>query len=706
MRFGGLFDNASRSDGSIVIIGTFSKGIHRLRFLEVFLDAEGSCFNPAAGALDAKDLVVGWGLKANTARARSFSSSNGIPYATLEDGFVRSLGLGREGAVSISLVVDFEGIYFDARRPSTLETILNGGEGTFTARVLQEAEDAISYILTNRISKYNGAPAFQVVDGDEERKKVLVVDQVKNDASVIYGMEQTFDLELLVEMALAENPGSDVYLKLHPETIAGFRKGGSSGVTIPRSVKIITEDVNSISLLEQMDKVYVATSLMGFEALMLGREVVCIGMPFYAGWGVTDDRMVCKRRIRKRGVVEIFAAAYILYSRYVNPHTSERCNIMTALKVLKTQIDHNERRRRNIYCFGIRHWKRYNILPFLKSRGNRVAFVKSVEEAKKKGIGKGDEVVVWGARTPEGLSELVALVETPLLRMEDGFLRSVGLGSDFIRPSSLVLDSKGIYFDPNVPSELENILNDAEFSLSQREVARRIQKKIVSMRLSKYNCERGRSLSVGAGKGQKILFIPGQVADDASISKGCLDIADNASLIRAVREENPGSYIIFKPHPDVSSGNRKGKVGEEILSEYCDQVVVNASIPDCLDVADEVYTMTSLVGFEALLRGVPVHVYGRPFYAGWGLTNDRYAILRRTRQLSLDELIAGALLVYPEYYDWESGFFTGCEQMIDKLNEQKKSSEGAKGLKRLEPSYLERQVRKMILIIKGISYVH
>ena len=39
-----------------------------------------------------------------------------------------------------------------------------------------------------------------------------------------------------------------------------------------------------------------------------------------------------------------------------------------------------------------------------------------------------------------------------------------------------------------------------------------------------------------------------------------------------------------------------------------------------LGIVDEVHTLTSLTGFEALLRGIEVHAYGGPFYAGWGLT--------------------------------------------------------------------------------------
>jgi capsular polysaccharide export protein len=82
---------------------------------------------------------------------------------------------------------------------------------------------------------------------------------------------------------------------------------------------------------------------------------------------------------------------------------------------------------------------------------------------------------------------------------------------------------------------------------------------------------------------------------------------------------------------------------------------------------DEVHVMTSLTGFEALLRHKPVFCYGQPFYAGWGLTHDRHALLRRTRRLTLDELVAGALLLYPVYVSCQSRKRCTPEQALQEL---------------------------------------
>jgi capsular polysaccharide export protein len=141
-------------------------------------------------------------------------------------------------------------------------------------------------------------------------------------------------------------------------------------------------------------------------------------------------------------------------------------------------------------------------------------------------------------------------------------------------------------------------------------------------------------------------------------------------LLSAVRHENPDAFIIYKPHPDVLSGNRKGAL-HGVLEPPWDLLIGQVPVAACLEVAHEVHTMTSLVGFEALLRGLPVVTYGQPFYAGWGLTRDMAPLARRTRRRSIDELVACALLRYPRYVDWSARCFVSAE---DKVNELERAS--------------------------------
>ncbi|MDP2739911.1 MAG: capsular polysaccharide biosynthesis protein, partial [Pseudorhodobacter sp.] len=116
--------------------------------------------------------------------------------------------------------------------------------------------------------------------------------------------------------------------------------------------------------------------------------------------------------------------------------------------------------------------------------------------------------------------------------------------------------------------------------------------------------------------------------------------------------ESPGAIVIFKPHPDVEAGLRPGAVVPAEALRYADVLAVNADPVALIDACDEVWTMTSTLGFEALLRGKPVTCLGVPFYAGWGLTRDLCATPeRRTAQPDLWQLAHAALIAYPRYFD-------------------------------------------------------
>ena len=48
--------------------------------------------------------------------------------------------------------------------------------------------------------------------------------------------------------------------------------------------------------------------------------------------------------------------------------------------------------------------------------------------------------------------------------MEDGFIRSRGLGSDFVGALSVTLDDLGVYYDATRPSRLEALIEQGGFS--------------------------------------------------------------------------------------------------------------------------------------------------------------------------------------------------------------------------------------------------
>lgn len=273
-------------------------------------------------------------------------------------------------------------------------------------------------------------------------------------------------------------------------------------------------------------------------------------------------------------------------------------------------------------------------------------------------------VYAWGAVSiPEHL------VSEPIIRVEDGFLRSVGLGADLTRPISWVFDDVGIYFDATRPSRLENILNTTDFSNELISRAIELVKRIVSLGLSKYNLDSydAEWSLKGLANGQNVILVPGQVETDASIALGSFEIKSNLALTRLVRAHNPDAWIIYKPHPDVVAGVRQPGHGESKVGRYCDEVIRQGNTIDLIELVDEVHTMTSLTGFEALLRGKSVYCYGLPFYAGWGLTRDISSCPRRTRHLSLHELVAGALIIYPRYCSLQGQGLISPEQALTEL---------------------------------------
>jgi capsular polysaccharide export protein len=241
-----------------------------------------------------------------------------------------------------------------------------------------------------------------------------------------------------------------------------------------------------------------------------------------------------------------------------------------------------------------------------------------------------------------------------MLALEDGFLRSRGLGARFLPGASYCLDGQGAYYDPAQPSELELILQRGVTDRRLLARAAALRAAIVARGIGKYHLG-GEVPPIAAPSDRPVLLVPGQVQDDASVRCGGGAIQSNLALLRAVRAARPEGYILYKPHPDLEAGFRKGRIAAAELAAVADQVVVGAPLSGLFPLVDEVHTLTSLSGFEALLRGVAVVTYGRPFYAGWGLTEDRapegFPAGRRGVARSLEELVAAALLLYPRYID-------------------------------------------------------
>lgn len=591
------------------------------------------------------DLVGVWGNSPTAHRGRRVAARRDRPLLYVEDAFLRSIRPGRAGDPPIGLVLDRAGPHFDPAQVSDLERLLATAPLDDTA-LLDRARAAMARLREANLSKYN---AFDPGAALPDPGYVLVVDQTRNDASVTAsGGNDALFREMLV-FAQEEHPGARVVIKTHPETMAGYRPGYFCARDASARVSLLTSPVSPQALLEGAIGVYTVSSQLGFEAILAGHRPRVFGQPFYSGWGLSEDQTPVPRRTRALTRAQLFAAAMILYPTWYDSFRDQLCELETVLDTLEAQTRAWRQDRAGWSAAQISLWKRGAIqrmfgqqraVRFVATPGHRI---------------EDRAAMVWASR---------AGAEVAATRVEDGFLRSRGLGAELVPPLSLVTDDLGIYYDPSRPSRLEHLIAQrSTLRPDQRDRAERLRDMLVRAGLSKYNLGRQAPGLPALPRGQRIL-VPGQVEDDASVLTGGGTLRGNDALLEAVRAARPDAVLIYKPHPDVEVGLRKGLAHADLA----DIVVTDADPAALLSEVNEVWTLTSLLGFEALLRGLPVTTLGAPFYAGWGLTTDLGPVPpRRVARPELAGLVHAALIDYPRYLDPVTGQICPVEVVAERL---------------------------------------
>ncbi|SLN33853.1 putative glycosyltransferase EpsJ [Roseivivax jejudonensis] len=220
----------------------------------------------------------------------------------------------------LGYVYDDKAQFFMADYPNRLTDRLNGDHAP-SAEERARAERVIDRIVAARISKYNSQPFFRPPVSPGHARRVLVVDQNHSDASTFYGRASPEDFAAMLDAAVDENPDAEILVKTHPDlnwTRSG-RRGYFDHLQSSGRVRLIRDNLNPFQLFDLVDTVYVGTSGMGLEALLAGKRVVCFGAPFYAGWGLTDDRRPVPHRHRTRDLLDLFHTFYIWYTIYALP---------------------------------------------------------------------------------------------------------------------------------------------------------------------------------------------------------------------------------------------------------------------------------------------------------------------------------------------------------------------------------------------------
>ncbi len=584
------------------------------------------------------DHVGVWGRSPTAWRGEAIAGWADAPIVTVEDAFLRSVHPARlRGEDTIGLCIDKVGVHFDGNAPSDLENLLRRNPLDDTV-LLDRARRCIEQLEYHHLGKYSATdPALPVPDP----AYVVVIDQTKGDAALCgAGLAEMH--EMLV-IAAEEHPGLPILVKTHPETAGGARGGHFEGELPVDRARQITDPVSPWKLFEHAAAVYTHSSTLGFEAIFAGHKPRVFGAPFYAGWGRTIDRDPLPRRDRELSRAQLFAGAMILYPTWYDPIADTLCEIEDVIAGLAARARAWREDREGYAMSGPRRWKR----PFLKrafGRETPVRFGATRDNRKS---------VVWGmTEGPEGT-----------LRMEDGFLRSSGLGAELVPPVSLVLDAEGLYVDPSKPCTLDRLVAaSSELPLAEIQRSERLISTINRLELTKYNKS---SESTPSKPAQHTILVAGQVEDDKSIIYGAHEVTTNLDLLKTVRARNPDACVIWKPHPDIEAGLRMGAVPEADLDGLADMVLTSGSAVDAINLADEVWSITSTIGFEALLRGVSVTCLGTPFYAGWGLTTDLAPVPKhRGKTVSLAGLAHACLIGYPRYFDPRTGVPLSPEQAV------------------------------------------
>lgn len=400
-----------------------------------------------------------------------------------------------------------------------------------------------------------------------------------------------------------------------------------------------------------------------------------IGLPCYLD---QDDGLV--------DVTHLSTFGGAIYAEgYENPFTGQPMTALEAVELCgfwRKLIDSNRDLSGGL---GFAFWKQPQIAPLLWAGTGQFHFRHSAEGAK-----PGEAIAIWRSKAPVGAIAELERMGVHLVEVEDGFLRSRGLGADCIPPLSITVDRRGPHFDPSSASDLELLLQDGQFDEELLTRASELRRLIIESGLGKYE-QGGAALDRPAGKRRHIL-VPGQVEDDRAVQLGGAGLVSNLELLKRVRDAAPDAFILYKPHPDVLAGHRRGAIADRQSLQYADLLVGDLPIASLIEMVDEVHVNTSLAGFEALLRCKVVATYGVPFYAGWGLTHDLGPVPdRRTAKRTVDELVAATLLLYPRYLDPVTGLPCPAEILVARLTAREQQHPGLLvGFRRFQGKLLRR----------------
>lgn len=580
------------------------------------------------------DNLLVWGHGEEARRGADLAAATGATLVRVGHAFLRMQPAGPSGAAPIGLLLDRRGLHSDASSPSDLEAILSGHPLDDTA-LMDRARDAIARLQAAHLTAH--APVDPEL-APPDPGFVLVIDQPRGHAAIRLGHANADSFAEMLTWARQDHP--DAAIRVLRDF--GARSGGGQGhfdpATLPPGVAIEDRPVSPVRLFEHARAVYTVTSLMGFEALLAGHRPVTFGVPFYAGWGLTDDRRpVPARRNRRLTRAQLAAAALILYPVWHDLHRDRPGTLEDALGALEAQARAWREDRAGYVAFAVRDWKRPYPTAFFGQQGGALSRVRDVDTAAR----DGRPVQVWAGRESPRLVEACAQSGRRLLRVGDGVLPLRALGGRPRPPLSLVQDDLGNPHDHRRESRLEHLIASAA-ALPDTRLAR-AERLIAAIAGSRRPDD---APPPSSGIEGPFVLVAGQAAGDAALLHDAGEMATAHDLLRTARRLHPQARLVYWAPPAAPTDPSDG------AEALADDVARGTDPIALIEGAERMVTISSGLGFEALLRGRPVTVLGAPFYAGWGLTTDFGPVPdRRRARPSLAALVHAVLIAYPRYHD-------------------------------------------------------
>ena len=601
-----------------------------------------------------------WGMKRSGKFIRKNIKNKKIAF--IEDGFVHSFGIKKK-KIPLSICFDKNGIYYDGKGNNDLKKYI---KEKLSKNNISRAKNIVELWKKYSISKYNFPSFIEPLP----TPYILLIDQTFGDLSIDYGDANENSFKRMFEFAVNNWPDHKIVIKTHPDVINYKKRGCIDSSKYIKDNIIVIGDIGQINrLIESSSAVCVVTSQVGFEALIYGKDVHVFGRPFYSGLGLTIDHNINNQELIDNITLEqLVFSSLVKYQICIDPRTHRKCEIEEIMQYIHYTREASKFFPQDLEAINLTPWKARQINRFVYPvTGKRVKFFKSFKSKMK-------NIIVWGKNTQieKNISKKVDLIS-----VEDGFIRSVGLGGDLYPPLSLLFDKKGIHYDASRASDLEDQLQNSDVTYNEIMRAKKIVESIVKFKISKYNLRLTKKINLPKDSlNKEIIGVLGQVESDNSIIYGVPNNTiqkTNFALVEQVRKDYPNSYIIYKPHPDTESGLRAKGIDDDSIKFKADLIAYKTSLEDLFNKVDRVAVFTSLGGFEALIRGISVTTYGLPFYAGWGLTKDYLEdhiwAKRRTRKLTTEELIFIALIKYPFYASIKFNCLTEIEKIFEEILE-------------------------------------